>query len=48
MHCAWVFGVNDNKDVDVSCAQTTYCILFYSSLVLVPNPKDEAKNALIF
>jgi hypothetical protein len=48
MHCVGVFGVNDNKDADVSCAQTTYCILCYNSLVLVPNPKDKAKNTLIF
>lgn len=48
MHCVGVFGVNDNKNVDVSCAQATCCILCYNSLVSVPNPKDKAKNTLIF
>ncbi len=48
MHCVGVFGVNDNKDVDVSCAQTMQCILCYNSLVLVLNPKAKAKDTLIF
>jgi hypothetical protein len=31
------FSVNDNKNVDVSCAQTMWCIFHYNSSILIPN-----------
>jgi hypothetical protein len=41
------FCVNDNKDVDLSCAQTLTFIICYDSIVFVLNPKTKAKKRLI-
>jgi hypothetical protein len=41
------FCVNDNKDVDISCAQTMTFIICYDSIVFVLNPKTKARKGLI-
>jgi hypothetical protein len=39
-----VFGVNDNKDVDVKCLQTMICILCNNSPILMCNLKTQARK----
>jgi predicted nucleic acid-binding protein len=39
--------VNDNKDVNVSYAWITKCIICYDNPILVLNPKTKARQGLI-
>jgi len=41
------FCVNDNKDVDISCAQTMTFIICYNIIVFVLNPKTKARKGII-
>jgi hypothetical protein len=47
MHHVGSFCVSDNKDVDLSCAQTLTCIACYDSIVFVLNPKTKARKGLV-